>query len=103
MFVILIWTNVYPYMFTGPLAKQTRLHADGGQCAKYWWTNMLYINNFYPQEMGETVKDQTVSTPAVSSIFIMNISHLHALRGSHSRSEIPCKICEGVPFNKTKR
>lgn len=62
MFVILIWTNVYPYMFTGPLAKQTRLHGDKGQCAKYWWTNMLYINNFYPEEMGETVKDQTVST-----------------------------------------
>ncbi|XP_066923938.1 nose resistant to fluoxetine protein 6-like isoform X3 [Clytia hemisphaerica] len=59
MFVILIWTNVYPYMFTGPLAKQTRITGDGGNCAKYWWTNMLYINNFYPEEMGETVKDKT--------------------------------------------
>ena len=61
MFVILIWTNVYPYMFTGPLAKQTRMTGDGGNCAKYWWTNMLYINNFYPEEMGETVKDKTVN------------------------------------------
>uniref|UniRef100_A0A7M5UY80 Nose resistant-to-fluoxetine protein N-terminal domain-containing protein n=1 Tax=Clytia hemisphaerica TaxID=252671 RepID=A0A7M5UY80_9CNID len=59
MFVILFWTNVYPYMFTGPLAKQTRITGDGGNCAKYWWTNMLYFNNFYPEAMGETVKDKT--------------------------------------------
>ena len=21
---------------------------DGGMCNKYWWTNLLYINNLHP-------------------------------------------------------
>jgi len=111
MFVILIWTNVYPYMFTGPLAKQTRLHGDKGQCAKYWWTNMLYINNFYPEEMGETVKDQTclgwswylandmqfhILAPAILSAFFFlekrfkNSRYIHA--GAYTITIVSCLI-----------
>ena len=25
-------------------------------CSKYWWTNLLYINNFYPRDTGEMVR-----------------------------------------------
>ena len=27
--------------------------ATGGNCQKYWWTNLLYINNFYPWKSAE--------------------------------------------------
>jgi len=70
MFVIIIWTNVYPYMFSGPFAKSIRVNGDNGQCAKYWWTNLLFINNFYPVEMGEFVKDKTVCVMTSTNRFV---------------------------------
>jgi len=46
-FTILVYTNLVPYMVQGPFQYQFRtLKTD--LCVRYWWTNMLYINNFYP-------------------------------------------------------
>jgi peptidoglycan/LPS O-acetylase OafA/YrhL len=46
-FVILVYTTLTPYMIRGPfhfLYRSTKTDL----CVKYWWTNLLYINNFYP-------------------------------------------------------
>ena len=55
MFVILVWNNLFPYTVTGPRAQLTRTKGDGGMCNKYWWTNLLYINNFHPKKFEEEV------------------------------------------------
>lgn len=41
----LIWMYIKPYMGDSPLWKSFQ---NVESCSKYWWTNILYINNFYP-------------------------------------------------------
>ena len=41
--VVFIYFKVLPYVGSGPLWFFNVRH-----CEKYWWTNILYINNFYP-------------------------------------------------------
>ena len=43
-FTVLIYFKVLPYVGSGPLW----FYGDVNLCEKYWWTNILYINNFYP-------------------------------------------------------
>ena len=50
-FVLMIFTTLWYHMFTGPF----RAVASSGDarkgidvCKDYWWTNLIYINNYYP-------------------------------------------------------
>ncbi|XP_071511439.1 nose resistant to fluoxetine protein 6-like [Diadema antillarum] len=43
---ILIWMYIKPYMGDAPLWN---MYQNVDSCVKYWWTNILYINNFYPR------------------------------------------------------
>lgn len=47
--LILIWTFVRPYCATGPIWFETQ--NDVGQCQRFWWTNLLLIQNFYPESI----------------------------------------------------
>ena len=47
MFVILFYVKLKPFLIYSPLWN-TEDKAD--PCNKYWWTNLIYINNFYPTE-----------------------------------------------------
>ncbi|XP_046843470.1 nose resistant to fluoxetine protein 6-like isoform X2 [Xenia sp. Carnegie-2017] len=49
MFVILFNLKLKPFVSKGPLWEQ-HLKEDEG-CRKYWWTNLLYLNNFYPSDI----------------------------------------------------
>ncbi|CAB4019542.1 nose resistant to fluoxetine 6-like [Paramuricea clavata] len=44
MFVILFYVKLKPFLAFSPLWT---LQKDE-HCSKYWWTNLIYINNFYP-------------------------------------------------------
>ena len=43
-FAVFLNFKVLPYVGSGPLWFLQDFH----RCEKYWWTNLLYINNFYP-------------------------------------------------------
>ena len=43
-FVLFLWFKVVPHLGHGP----NWLYTDRHSCDKYWWTNVLYINNFHP-------------------------------------------------------
>ena len=45
MFVILFVVQLEPFVDKGPLWQR---HVDEQKCDDYWWTNLLYISNFYP-------------------------------------------------------
>jgi len=51
-FVVLIYTTLSPYMIRGPFHFLYR-DQKTDLCDKYWWTNFLYINNFYPASSNE--------------------------------------------------
>ena len=46
-FMIFLKFKVVPYVGSGPVWFLPDYH----YCEKYWWTNILYINNFYPATM----------------------------------------------------
>ena len=45
MFVILFYANLYAFLGEGPLWYGSQVRTP---CDSYWWTNLLYINNFHP-------------------------------------------------------
>lgn len=53
MFVILFYANLYAFLGEGPLWYTNQLRT---KCDDYWWTNLLYINNFYPKSLQDEVR-----------------------------------------------
>jgi len=51
MFIILFYIYIFPFCGRGPLWFQQAKGTGIENCKKYWWTNLLYISNFYPQHM----------------------------------------------------
>ena len=45
-FVVLFFIQLLPYLGYGPVWSVVDNYA--ADCGEYWWTNLLYINNFYP-------------------------------------------------------
>eukprot|EP01105_Mastigella_eilhardi_P027091 TRINITY_DN8180_c0_g1_i2.p1 TRINITY_DN8180_c0_g1~~TRINITY_DN8180_c0_g1_i2.p1 ORF type:complete len:589 (-),score=85.16 TRINITY_DN8180_c0_g1_i2:22-1788(-) len=50
IYIIVLFATHYlvPLMARGPYAMW--MSKDYDYCAKYWWTNVLYVNNFIPKE-----------------------------------------------------
>jgi peptidoglycan/LPS O-acetylase OafA/YrhL len=44
-FILLFYINIFPLMDSGPFWNL--LNTDLNTCKKYWWHNLLYINNLY--------------------------------------------------------
>jgi len=42
-FVLMIFATLLPYFGDGPLWQFSSL--TNTNCKKYWWTNILYVNN----------------------------------------------------------
>uniref|UniRef100_T2M7V7 Leukocyte receptor cluster member 1 n=1 Tax=Hydra vulgaris TaxID=6087 RepID=T2M7V7_HYDVU len=47
MLVIFIYSSLLPILINGPVTFKFKEKV--AMCQKYWWTNLLYINNFYPK------------------------------------------------------
>ena len=47
IFITIVYTFLVRYLGSGPLFRQT-MDASTKTCHDYWWTNLLFINNFYP-------------------------------------------------------
>ena len=53
MFVILFFDKLVGFFGQGPFWY---MFQNRPYCDKYWWTNLLYINNFYPKSLAKEVK-----------------------------------------------
>ena len=53
--LMLFFTNLFPLTVTGPWTMNFRGSDAMKPCLNYWWTNLLYINNFYPPHMMDQV------------------------------------------------
>ena len=52
MFVMFFIWGLFEYMGNGPTFKYSA-QALASSCKKYWWTNLLYINNFVPSNFND--------------------------------------------------
>ena len=52
MFVLLFFHKMTGFLGEGPFWYGVQTET---QCSKYWWTNLLYINNFYPTSFRASV------------------------------------------------
>jgi hypothetical protein len=50
MFCILLLAKLRPFCGAGPVWFSVR---EDDSCAKHWWINLLYINNFHKIEQNE--------------------------------------------------
>ena len=50
MFCVLLVAKLRPFLGAGPLWY---LNADTSRCSDNWWTNLLYLNNFIPENRAE--------------------------------------------------
>ncbi len=48
MLVLMFYCTLFRHIPSGPNSKLAMDSTDITQCHKYWWTNLLYIQNFYP-------------------------------------------------------
>ena len=48
MFAVLLVAKLLPHFGQGPSWDANSLSKG---CSKYWWTNLLYINNFHPSQV----------------------------------------------------
>ena len=53
MFVLLFLDKLSGFLGEGPFWYIAQAE---NPCGKYWWTNLLYINNFYPTAQDESVR-----------------------------------------------
>jgi len=51
--VMLLWLNVVPFIADGPLWYQLRSMIDRQH--SYWWSTVLYVQNFYPTNLSCSV------------------------------------------------
>ncbi|XP_066935837.1 O-acyltransferase like protein-like [Clytia hemisphaerica] len=51
IFLMIFMNNIFPLLVTGPSSFLIRSPQLTKPCDDYWWTNILYINNFYPDGM----------------------------------------------------
>ena len=68
MFVLLFYDKLTGFLGEGPIWFEMQTNPP---CDKYWWTNLLYINNFYPTSDQASVR--------FSFIFNFNISIISGL------------------------
>lgn len=46
MFIILFYSGLLGHLIQGPVAESRNIF-EKDNCRDNWWTNILYINNFY--------------------------------------------------------
>jgi len=80
-FIMLVYTTLTPHMVEGPFKYQYRA-AKTNLCVEHWWTNLLYINNFWPKSSGQQCMGWTwflandmqfyIFTPIIAILFRRN-------------------------------
>jgi len=58
-FCILMSVTLWPKFGEGPLWPEV-VRPLSENCRKYWWSNLLYINNFYPSTEAKQVITQNI-------------------------------------------
>eukprot|EP01094_Clydonella_sp_ATCC50884_P015842 TRINITY_DN2650_c0_g1_i1.p1 TRINITY_DN2650_c0_g1~~TRINITY_DN2650_c0_g1_i1.p1 ORF type:complete len:745 (-),score=230.49 TRINITY_DN2650_c0_g1_i1:1000-3093(-) len=53
MMALLVWWQVAPYLGSGPFWPYQQSNILE-QCDNYWFSNLLYINNLYPEKIGKS-------------------------------------------------
>ncbi|CAL1300170.1 unnamed protein product [Larinioides sclopetarius] len=69
-----------PHLGSGPVWKETVVDGLTEKCKKYWWTNLLYINNFVPS--AETCLNWTWYIPVDTHLYFLSLFVLIPLKSN---------------------
>ncbi|XP_055338682.1 nose resistant to fluoxetine protein 6-like [Paramacrobiotus metropolitanus] len=72
MVVLLVYLYIVPYVVGGPYSLIVKQEGSPTEfCKKYWWTNLLYINNIIPLNKNEMCMSWTWFLSADMQLFII--------------------------------
>ena len=74
MFVVLFYDKLHGFLGKGP---SWFLAQNNSQCDKYWWTSLLYINNFYPKKTNNGYKSVRHSAMSRNISFVPRNINCH--------------------------
>jgi len=74
-FVLFFYYKIFPHVAFGPIWNFREVH----QCGDYWWTNTLFINNFYPTEIHDMCYTATWFLAIEMQLFIFSPIFLYLL------------------------
>ena len=78
---MLLYNNLLPLLVTGPHKMYIRYYSKESwrhQCNSYWWSNLLYINNFWPHSFNVSVSLKYFALPI--HLFICRSYHFEMRR-----------------------
>ena len=76
-FSILFYLYLMPLIGKGPMWSTVTVNTLAKPCDDYWWTNLLYINNFYPTKLEKgviSIKLFTNNSSLVSCLISLSLS-----------------------------
>ena len=78
LFVLLFFMGLAGHIWDGPFSRMYQKNPSFTSCQEYWWTNIIYINNFKPSVLAEQVNVHQIycsTNKSKNPVLFLQITH----------------------------